>query len=70
MSRTVIIEPAERLDRLARAIYGSEAGGTVERLLDANPGLAALGPIVPAGTVLVVPEEVAASPSVVVRPWD
>lgn len=70
MTRTVVVDPAVRLDRLAKAIYGSELGGTVEGLLNVNPGLAALGPIVPAGTVLNVPEEVAAEAPVVVRPWD
>jgi phage tail protein X len=45
----------ERIDRIARKIFGSERGGTTEALLDANPGLAALGLAVPEGTVLAVP---------------
>lgn len=57
-SYTVTGYGGERLDRIAKAIYGTEQGGTVEALLDANPGLAALGVIVPEGTVLAVPPEV------------
>lgn len=53
----------ERLDRIAKAIYGSEQDGTVEALLDANPGLAALGFLIPAGTVVAVPAEVETRPA-------
>ena len=60
----------ERLDRIARALYGSERGGTVEALLDANPGIADLPVILPAGTVLAVPERVVGGPAGYVLPWD
>lgn len=36
--------------------YGTTAGGVLERVLDANPGIAALGPILPAGTAVTLPE--------------
>lgn len=45
-----------RLDILTRDLLGSEGGGNVEALLAANPGLAAGGAFVPAGTRLVVPD--------------
>ncbi len=59
----------ERLDRVAKAIYGTEQGGTVEALLDANPGLAALGPFLPARTVVTVPTVTPTSTSTFVPPW-
>lgn len=48
----------ERIDRLAKRLYGSEQGGTVEALLSANPGLAQDGPELPAGRPIEVPAEV------------
>lgn len=60
----------ERLDRVAKAIYQTEREGTMELLLDANPGLAAFGPIVPRGTVLAVPARRIVPTSSFVRPWE
>lgn len=45
----------ERLDRIARAELGSEHGGTLEAILALNPGLAALGPVLPLGTPIRLP---------------
>ena len=58
MITRVIAPGGERLDRVAQELYGTERGGTVEALLLANPGLAALGPIIPEGVRLMVPERV------------
>lgn len=58
-SYTVSALEGERLDRIAKRLYGTESGGTVEALLNANPGIAALGTILPVGTVIAVPAEVA-----------
>lgn len=63
MSSYTVGYGGERLDRIAKKLYGTEQGGTVEALLDANPGLAALGPIVPDGAVIFVPPRVATPPS-------
>jgi phage tail protein X len=46
----------DRLDKICRATYGSERGGTVEAVLNANRGLAALGPLYPAGTKITLPD--------------
>ncbi|WP_374638649.1 tail protein X [Agrobacterium salinitolerans] len=47
----------ERLDRIAKKVLQTEREGTVEALLTANPGLAYLASaIVPAGTIIMVPE--------------
>ena len=67
----VISEEEERLDRIARRLYGTERGGTVEALLAANPGLAAFGPFIPQGTRLVVPSRPAPqSDPALTRPWE
>lgn len=61
----------ERLDRIAKKLYATERGGTVPLLLSANPGLASLGPYLPAGTRLNVPAKPApTSTSVTPRPWE
>ena len=43
------------LDDVCRAHYGEESR-YVEAVLEANPGLAALGPRMPAGTVVQLPD--------------
>jgi phage tail protein X len=45
----------ETLDALCWRHYGSTAG-TVEAVLEANPGLAELGAVLPVGTVIDMPE--------------
>lgn len=42
-------------DEIAFKQYGTTAGRVVEQLLDANPGLADRGPVLPAGVVIVLP---------------
>lgn len=46
----------ETLDLICWHIYGRCTGGTVEQVLDANPGLAQLGPVLPVGTLVTLPE--------------
>jgi len=43
------------IDAVCRRHYGREAGA-VEAVLEANPGLADLGPVLPAGTLVELPE--------------
>ena len=43
------------LDAVCRAFYGREAGA-VEDVIEANPGLAELGPVLPAGTTVTLPD--------------
>lgn len=61
----------ERLDRIAKAELGTEKGGTVEAILDLNPGLARLGPLFPVGTRIKLPPRPVAGPPVkpVARIW-
>lgn len=44
------------LDLLLWRRYGVRGQGLVEEALDINPGLAALGPVLPLETVVVLPE--------------
>ena len=69
MSETVL-NPFERLDRLARRIYGTEQGGTVEALLAANPGLADAGLNVAGGLTVETPEVDLTPPDQTVKPWE
>lgn len=59
MRITLDVADWERIDRLAKRLYGTEQRGTVELLLAANPGLAALAMhrsgYLPRGTVINVP---------------
>jgi phage tail protein X len=59
------------VDIVCLAVYGEESGYT-EAVLEANPGLADLGPVLPAGTVIKLPTISAADAGepVVVRLWD
>lgn len=71
--QTIPVPQTIRVDRLVKAVYGSEGGGTVAALLDANPGLAALigaDAMIPAGTALVAPDVVVTKATPVTRPWD
>jgi phage tail protein X len=61
----------ERLDRICRKELGTERGGTVESVLELNPGLAALGWTLPLGTVIKLPPRPTGGPKrpVVKRIW-
>lgn len=43
------------LDAICLAYYGRTDGRIVEQVLDANPGLAALGPVYAAGVLITLP---------------
>lgn len=67
---TVSSIAGETVDLICRRHYGDESG-YVEAVYDGNRGLAALGAILPAGVVIVLPEVVTASQAdAVVRLWD
>lgn len=44
----------DTVDDIAYGYYGENAGHT-ESILAANPGLAAVGPVLPAGMLIVIP---------------
>lgn len=57
-------------DYIAWKHYGTQDGQVVERLVDANPGLADLGPLLPAGVIINLPELEAAGVTEGVKLWD
>jgi phage tail protein X len=48
-------EEGDTLDRIVWAHYGRQSGGIVEQVLEANRGLADLGPILPVATRVSLP---------------
>ncbi|RLQ88928.1 tail protein X [Notoacmeibacter ruber] len=71
--RRAVTDAPIRLDRLAKSLFGSEQSGTVEALLAANPLLALslqVDFVVPAGTVLSIPETVETPADRLTRPWE
>lgn len=54
-SNVVIASEGDSVDLIAYRRYGSH--GMEQAILEANPGLAALGPIIPLGTRIVLPIE-------------
>lgn len=69
MSQTYITSDGDTADFIAWKYYGNQDGLVVEQLLAANPGLSDLGPVLPAGVSVVLPE-IATQPAKVVKLWD
>lgn len=69
MATTVHAAQGDTLDALCWRHYGRTAG-VVEQVLDANPGLAALGPILPHGTAVQLPDITTQQQRQTVQLWD
>ncbi|WP_296250297.1 tail protein X [Pseudomonas sp. UBA4194] len=52
---TTLAQQGDTVDLICWRIYGRTAGVT-EAVLEANPGLADLGPVLPHGTLVTLPE--------------
>ena len=65
-----ITSHADTADYIAWKHYGTQDGQVVEQLVEANPGLADLGPVLPAGILLTLPDVQPATSAQVVRLWD
>ncbi len=59
----------DTVDRVCQRVYGRTAGVT-EQVLVANPGLADLGPILPMGTLITLPEQAPQAESPMLQLWD
>lgn len=59
----------EVIDEIAWRHYGRQIG-TAEAVLDVNPGLADLGPVLPPGVTITLPDLAEASASVPVKLYD
>ncbi|MFE2006442.1 tail protein X [Pseudomonas guariconensis] len=67
---SVIANQGDTVDAICWRYYGRTAGVT-EAVLDANPGLADLGPIIPHGTAVTLPDAAPqAEQRQVVNLWD
>lgn len=56
MPRTVTARQGDTIDALCWRVLGTTAGGLVEAGLDLNPGLAVLGPVLPEGAPVILPD--------------
>ncbi len=66
----VIANQGDTVDAICWRYYGRTAGVT-EAVLDANPGLADLGPVIPHGTAVTLPDAAPqAEQRQVVNLWD
>ena len=55
MAQTVYARQGDTVDAICWRTFGATAGG-VETVYDMNRGLAALGPVLPMGTPVVLPD--------------
>lgn len=69
MASTVHAAQGDTLDAICWRHYGRTAG-VVEQVLDANPGLASLGPILPHGTAVQLPDITTQQQRKTVQLWD
>lgn len=71
MARTALSREGDVVDRIALAAYGRTAGAT-EAVLDANPHLSTIGPVLPAGVTVALPDLLLATVSApaLVKLWD
>jgi phage tail protein X len=69
MSQLYITQQFDEVDAICWRYYG-RTQQTVEVVLEANPGLADLAPILPEGLVISLPDLPAPSTSEAVRIWD
>lgn len=69
MATTVHAAQGDTLDAICWRHYGRTAG-VVEQVLDANPGLASLGPILPHGTAVQLPDITTQQQRKTVQLWD
>lgn len=67
---TYIASEGDSVDLIAWKHYGTQGARVVERVLEANPGLADLGPLLPAGTAVTLPDLDTAAEKTGTRLWD
>ena len=69
MSQTYSCQDGDMLDAICQRYYG-RTSGAVEAVLEANPGLAQLGPVYVATTKIVLPDLPTSPVKKTVRLWD
>ena len=68
MAETYTTRQGDMVDVIALERFGATAGAT-EAIYAANPGLAALGPVLPAGVVVTLPAPFAPDRTQATRLW-
>ncbi len=68
MANTTRAHQGDTVDLMAYRHYGST--DMAEAILLANPGLAALGPVLPHGTLVVLPPALPPTPRPAITLWD
>lgn len=68
--QTYIASAGDTVDYIAWRVYERQDARVVERLLEANPGLADIGPELPAGTKVFLPVLDTKAERTSVRLWD
>ena len=56
MSTKYVTREGDMLDDICRRIYGKQEAGQLEAVLEANPGLASQGFVLPSGLLIVFPD--------------
>lgn len=69
MMQTYRTSDGDTIDYIAWKFYQTLEGRVVEQLLDANPGIADLGPALPAGVLVNMPDIVPQQQEQGVRLW-
>lgn len=69
MATTVYAAQGDTLDLICWQFYG-RTQGVVEQVLEHNRGLAALGPILPHGTAVILPDISTQPQQTTVQLWD
>ena len=70
MTIQYLTSDGDTADYIAWKHYGTQDGRVVERLVQANPGLADRGPVLPAGVLIDLPELPDQGVTSGVRLWD
>lgn len=68
--QTYMASEGDTVDAIAWRVYGTQDARVVEQLLEANPGAADLGPVLPAGTKVFLPVLSTKAERASVRLWD
>ncbi|RKR02580.1 phage tail protein X [Kushneria sinocarnis] len=69
MARQYRTSSNDSLDRIVWKVYGRQSNRIVETVLQANPGLASHGPLLPAGLLIELPQVSNATGQQQVRLW-
>lgn len=70
MAQTYKTREGDLVDDIVWRYYGTRGGLATERVLEANKGLADLGPVLPAGVLLTLPGLPKPATTKGVRLWD